>query len=202
MIETNARLTEIALNCGFSDQAVIALPAQATDGAQAVRLPGEVHARYEMPLSFRVAAQLAVRLARLGDPVRRGQVLAKLDDSDPIKTASVARAAMHAAEERLASATRQRDPDESQMKQNLISQLQLEQTHDAYAASFAARDQAKDSVVFAQNQLRHAMLIADHDGAITAEHAQVGQVVQPGSRSLTLLGRASAMSTWMCRKTA
>ena len=31
---------------------VIALPAQATDGAQALRLPGEVHARYEMPLSF------------------------------------------------------------------------------------------------------------------------------------------------------
>ena len=159
---------------------VIALPAQATDGAQALRLPGEVHARYEMPLSFRVAGQLAVRLARLGDTVRRGQVLAKLDDSDPIKTASVARAAMHAAEERLAFATRQRDRDESQMKQNLISQLQLEQTHDAYASALAARDQAKDQVVLAQNQLRYAMLIADHDGAITAEHAQVGQVVTAG----------------------
>jgi multidrug efflux pump subunit AcrA (membrane-fusion protein) len=73
---------------------VIALPAQATDGAQVLRLPGEVHARYEMPLSFRLAGQPAVRLARLGDTVRKGQLLAKLDDSDPIKTASVARAAI------------------------------------------------------------------------------------------------------------
>jgi membrane fusion protein, multidrug efflux system len=159
---------------------VIALPVQAVDGSQAGRFPGEVHARYEMPLSFRVAGQLAERYVNPGDLVKKGQPLAQLDPSDTDKQLEAAKAALAAAEHRLLFATQQRDRDEAQSKQNLISQLQLQQTQDSYVSALAARDQARQQVELAQNQSRYTTLVADHEGAITSRQADVGQVLAAG----------------------
>jgi RND family efflux transporter MFP subunit len=164
------------------DQAVpvIALPVQAVDGVSAGRFPGEIHARYEMPLSFRVAGQLTARYVNPGDLVKKGQALAQLDPTDAGNQLAAAKAALDAAEHRLLFATQQRDRDEAQSKQNLISQLQWEQTQDAYATALAARDQAKQQFELAQSQSRYTTLIADHDGAITSRQADVGQVLAAG----------------------
>ncbi|MFI4867901.1 MAG: efflux RND transporter periplasmic adaptor subunit [Steroidobacterales bacterium] len=161
-------------------RAVIALPVQAVDASVSARFPGEVHARYEMPLSFRVAGQLLVRDARLGDRVRKGQVLARLDDADAAKMRASAQAALDAAEHRLSFALLQRERDEAQSAQNLISQLQLDQTRDAYASALAARDQARQQRALAQAQWSYTTLVADHDGTITSEQAEVGQVLAAG----------------------
>jgi membrane fusion protein, multidrug efflux system len=161
-------------------RAVIALPVQTVDGALAAQFPGEVHSRFEMPLSFRVAGQLLARSARLGDNVKKGQVLAKLDDADALKVQAQAAAAFDAAEHRLTFATQQRDRDEAQAAQNLISQLQLDQTRDAYASALAGRDQARQQLALAQAQLRYNTLLADNDGTITSEQAEVGQVLAAG----------------------
>jgi len=161
-------------------RAVIALPVQSVAAGAAAQFPGEVHARYEMPLAFRVAGQVAARYARLGDRVKQGQALVKLDDNDALKTQASAQAALDAAQHRLTFATQQRDRDQAQSAQNLISQLQLDQTLDAYAAALAARDQAGQQLALARNQLRYNTLLADHDGTITSEQAEVGQVVAAG----------------------
>ncbi|WP_445147264.1 efflux RND transporter periplasmic adaptor subunit [Dyella sp. Tek66A03] len=159
---------------------VIAMTAQAASSAEPVRFPGEVHARYEMPLSFRLAGQLVAREAHLGNVVKKGQVLAQLDDTDATRNEASAHAALQAAEHRLTFATQQRDRDQAQAKADLISRLQLDQTHDAYAAALAARDQAREQLALAQNQSRYTQLIADRDGRITSEQAEVGQVLSAG----------------------
>jgi len=161
-------------------RAVIALPVEAVDASQAAQFPGEVHSRFEMPLSFRVAGQLVARPARLGDNVKKGQALAKLDDADALKTQASAQAALDAAEHRLTFATQQRDRDEAQAAQNLISQLQMDQTRDAYASALAGRDQARQQLALARAQLRYHTLVAENDGTITSEQAEVGQVVAAG----------------------
>lgn len=164
------------------DQAVpvIAQSVAAVDGMSAARFPGEIHARYEMPLSFRVAGQLTARYVNPGDLVKKGQALAQLDPTDAGNQLAAAKAALEAAEHRLLFATQQRDRDVAQSKQNLISQLQLEQTQDAYASALAARDQARQQFELAQNQSRYTTLSADHDGAITSRQAEVGQVLVAG----------------------
>jgi membrane fusion protein, multidrug efflux system len=159
---------------------VIALPVEAVDASLAAQFPGEVHSRYEMPLSFRVAGQLVARSARLGDHVPKGQALARLDDADALKTQASAQAALDAAEHRLTFATQQRERDEAQAAQNLISQLQMDQTRDAYASALAGRDQARQQLALAQAQLRYHTLLADNDGTITSEAAEVGQVLAAG----------------------
>lgn len=159
---------------------VIAGPVHVVSHSLAERFPGEVHAAHEMPLSFRVSGQLKARYVQPGERVKQGQVLAQLDPSDMDKQMAAAKASWDAAEHRLVFATQQRDRDEAQFKQNLISQLQLQQTQDAYASALAGRNQARQQYELAQNQRRYTTLVADHDGVITSRQADVGQVLAAG----------------------
>jgi RND family efflux transporter MFP subunit len=140
----------------------------------------EAAARYSNAMSFRVAGKLIERDVRLGDSVRSGQVIARLDAADAQKQAASAQAALDAAEHRLVFAKQQLDRDQAQSAQNLIAANQLEQTQDAYAAALAGREQSAAQWVVARNTLQYNTLVADHDGVITSENADTGEVVSAG----------------------
>jgi membrane fusion protein, multidrug efflux system len=131
-------------------------------------------------MSFRVAGKIVERTVRLGDAVRRGTVVARLDAADAEKQAAAARAALDAAEHRLTFAQQTLDRDNAQFAQALIAENALEQTQDTYSAARSARDQAADQWVVARNALQYHALVADHDGMITSENADTGQYVTAG----------------------
>lgn len=159
---------------------VVAVPAQADGAAAAVSLPGEIQPRYATPLSFRIAGKLVERKVRLGDIVKKGQVVALLDTSDVARSAASAQAQLDAATHALTFAQQQRERDRAQARENLIAPAQLEQTENAYASARAQRDQAAQQLALAKNQLQYATLVADHAGYITAEQADTGQNVSAG----------------------
>ena len=162
---------------------VVASPVHSYQGigaGESIRYPVEAAARYSNAMSFRVAGKLIERKVRLGDSVRKGQVIACLDALDAQKQASSAQAALEAAEHRLSFAKQQLGRDQAQFAQNLIAANQLEQTQDAYAAALAGRDQSAAQLVVARNTLQYNTLVADHDGVITSEDADTGQVVSAG----------------------
>ena len=162
---------------------VVALPVHPnnrTGGLDSVRYPVEVTARYSNTMSFRVPGKLIKRNVRLGDAVKEGQVIALLDPVDAQKQFASAKAALDAAEHRLVYAQQQLDRDKAQSEANLIAANQLEQTQDSYTAALAGRDQAAAQLVVARNNLQYNTLIADHDGLITSENADTGQVVSAG----------------------
>ncbi|HEY6923403.1 MAG TPA: efflux RND transporter periplasmic adaptor subunit [Steroidobacteraceae bacterium] len=155
-------------------------PDTGAPGGIAVRYPVEVAARYSNPMSFRVPGKVIERRVRIGDSVKKGQVVARLDAVDAQKQAASARATLEAAEHRMVFARQQLDRDEAQAQQNLIAANQLEQSQDAFIAAQAGRDQAAAQLVVARNNLQYNTLIADHDGVITSENADTGQVVAAG----------------------
>ncbi len=155
-------------------------PVRGSEGGETIRYPVEVAPRYSNAMSFRVAGKLIERTVRLGDTVRKGQVIARLDPSDAQKAALGAQAAAEAAEHRLAFAKLQLERDLAQSADNLIAANQLEQTQDAYAAAVAARTQAASQQVIAANALAYNTLTADHDAIITSENADTGQMVTAG----------------------
>jgi multidrug efflux system membrane fusion protein len=162
---------------------VVAMPVHAdpgSGGGESIRYPVEVAARYSNTMSFRVPGKLIERVARLGDTVRKGQAVARLDPIDARKQAASAQASFDAAEHRLTFANQQLDRDKAQAAQNLIAANQLEQTQDAFSTALAGREQAYAQLVIAQNALRYNTLVADHDGVITGENADTGQVVSAG----------------------
>jgi membrane fusion protein, multidrug efflux system len=138
---------------------VVALPVHPDTGAGAgggaIRYPVEVAARYSNPMSFRVPGKLIERKVRIGDAVKKGEIVARLDPIDAQRQAASAKATLDAAEHRLLFAKQQLDRDSAQSEQNLIAANQLEQTQDAYSAAQAGREQAAAQWRDYQRERRH-----------------------------------------------
>ncbi|MEX3822385.1 efflux RND transporter periplasmic adaptor subunit [Paraburkholderia sp. BR14262] len=159
---------------------VVSMTVHPDGGGVSPVYPGDIEARNATPLSFRVNGKIIERSVRLGDNVKPGQTLARLDPADFEKNAASAQAQFDAAQHRLVFAKQQLDRDTAQSAANLIARAQLEQTQDAYASAAAQRDQAQQQLALAKNQLRYTQVVADHAGVITAENADTGQNVQAG----------------------
>lgn len=159
---------------------VVAVTATADTKTTQSSLPATIEARYSTPLSFRVGGKIIERRVRLGDTVKAGEIVAKLDPADNAKSAAGAAAQLSAAQHQLTYAEQQLVRDRAQAQENLIARAQLEQTENAYAAALAQRNQAQAQAALSADQLRYTTLVADKAGVITAEQADTGQNVSAG----------------------
>ncbi|MBP9906513.1 MAG: efflux RND transporter periplasmic adaptor subunit [Rhodoferax sp.] len=146
----------------------------------------EVRARVESRLGFRVAGKLIERPAELGQRVRAGQVLARLDAQDLKLAADAARAQVAAAltNRDLAAADFKRY--ESLRAQNFISGAELERRDTTLKAAQAQLQAAQAQSTAQGNQSSYATLSADASGIITAVLAEPGQVLSAGTPVLQL----------------
>jgi RND family efflux transporter MFP subunit len=161
---------------------VIAQTVSAAGRTATERYSGEVHARYEAPLAFRIDGKMTHRNVGIGDHVKAGQVLATLDPSDASMNAAGAQAAVAAATSQRDVARLQHDRIASLRERALVSASQLDQATDALKAAEAALQQARQQLGVRENQVKYATLTAEHDGVITTQDAEAGQVVAAGQR--------------------
>ena len=136
------------------------------------RYSGEVRARIETPLAFRVGGKLTERLVDVGARVKPGQVLARLDPADQQLAAAQAEANRKLAEAEL------RRTQELRQK-NFISQAALDAKE---TAATAATAQAS----LARNQAAYTTLVADAAGVVAAVLAEPGQVLGAGQAVVRL----------------
>ncbi|MCX7660077.1 MAG: efflux RND transporter periplasmic adaptor subunit [Caldimonas manganoxidans] len=150
-------------------------------GLQAVQeFSGEVRPRIESRLGFRVAGKLVSREVELGQRVRAGQLLARLDPQDYRLAADAAQAQLRAAmtQRDLAAADFRRYQE--LREQNFISGAELERRQAALQAAQAQVDQAQAQLAAQRNQGAYTSLVADAPGVVTAIEAEIGQVVSAG----------------------
>ncbi len=146
-----------------------------------VEYSGEVRARVESRLGFRVAGKIIRRQVELGQKVRAGEVLAQLDPQDYRLNVDAARAQVAAAATNrdLAAADFRRFKD--LREQNFISSAELERRETTLKAAQAQFDQAKAQLNGQGNQVGYTTLVADVSGVVTVVDAEVGQVVAAGT---------------------
>jgi RND family efflux transporter MFP subunit len=142
---------------------------------------GEVRARIESRLGFRVGGKITRRQAEMGQRVAVGQVLAQLDPQDFQLGADAARAQVAVARTNrdLAAADYQRY--ESLKAQNFISGAELERRDATLKAADAQLAQANAQLAVQGNQTKYTALLADAPGVVTAVEAEPGQVVAAGT---------------------
>lgn len=142
---------------------------------------GEVRARVESRLGFRVAGKLLQRQAELGQRVRPGQLLAQLDPQDYQLAAQAAQAQVAAAQtqQNLAAADYQRYV--RLQEQNFISGAELQRRQTSLQAAQASLTQAQAQAAAQGNQTTYTRLQADVAGLITGIEAEPGQVVTAGA---------------------
>lgn len=142
---------------------------------------GDVRARVESRLGFRVGGKITQRQAELGQRVKAGQVLAQLDPQDYKLATDASRA-------QVAAATTNRDLAAADFKryralkdQNFISGAELERRESTLQAAQAQLQQAQAQLAAQGNQAAYTTLVADVSGVVTAVEAEPGQVVSAGT---------------------
>jgi multidrug efflux system membrane fusion protein len=165
--------------------ALVAHP-QSTSQVDAEVYSGDVHARFESQLGFRVNGKIKSRLVDVGDHVDEGQVLAELDPLDLKLQVASANATLSSARANRDLAQSEYERYRAMLDKHFISQTQFDTVSNTLKATQAQVQQAQAALAVAQNQAEYTTLRADHAGLITAINAEAGQVVSAGLPVATL----------------
>ena len=150
---------------------------------------GVVRARYETDLGFRVAGKIVARLINVGDRVRAGDVVARLDPRDLQLQVESADAELTAATSNLAQAAADELRYQNLRTRGYAAVADYERKKAAKDEAEGRMERAQRALDLAQNQLAYADLKADADGVITATLAESGQVVALGQAIARLAHR-------------
>lgn len=88
--------------------------------------PGEVRARYEPDLAFRIGGKISKRLVEEGERVKANQPLAELDPQDVRLQLEATRAQVAAAEANLSLVRAERDRYKTLMDRQMVSRSQYD----------------------------------------------------------------------------
>lgn len=178
----------LALALGACSRSEAPAPAAPTVLVQAARTgdvgqsiyTGEVRARYEVDLAFRVGGKIAARLVDSGMTVKAGQPLARLDPADLQLSRQAAVAQVAAAESEFNTAASERERYAGLLAQRFVSQAAFDAKENAFRSAKARLEQARAQSQISGNQAAYGTLAAENDGVITAVLADAGQVVSAG----------------------
>lgn len=142
---------------------------------------GEIKARTETRLSFRVGGKLMSRAVNLGDEVKAGQVIAQLDPSDLKLGQDAAAAGLRAAQANWDQVSADLKRYQELHGQGFIGGAELERRQTAVKAAQATLDQARAQTSAQGNQTQYTRLVADAAGVVTGVDAEPGAVVAAGT---------------------
>ncbi|MEO8160938.1 MAG: efflux RND transporter periplasmic adaptor subunit [Arenimonas sp.] len=141
---------------------------------------GEVHAREEPTLAFRIPGKLIRRLVDAGSRVQAGQALAELDPADARLQSEASRAALASAQSGLALAQAELTRYKDLVDRQLVSRSLYEARVASLRAAQAQVRQASAESTSSGNQVGYSVLRAPAAGVISQRLAEAGQVVAAG----------------------
>ncbi|MBZ9785337.1 efflux RND transporter periplasmic adaptor subunit [Pseudomonas sp. REP124] len=143
-----------------------------------VTLTGDVQARVQTELSFRVGGKIIERKVDVGDRVTAKQVLARLDPKDLQTNVDSAQAQVVAEQAKLKQNAASFERQQKLLPKGYTSQSEYDSAQAALRSSQSSLAAAQAQLANAREQLSYTALIAEAPGVITARQAEVGQVVQ------------------------
>jgi membrane fusion protein, multidrug efflux system len=177
--------------CGNGEPATVAVrPAMVVQPQLSAELmdayPGEVRARLEPELAFRIAGKVTRRLVEVGERVKKDQPLAELDPQDVRLQLEAMRAQVAAAEANLQTVRAERERYKTLLARNLVSRSQYDNAENLYRAGEARLKQVRAEFNVTNNQAGYAVLRASANGVIARRMVEVGQVVAAGQTVFTM----------------
>ncbi len=189
LCQVTAALTLVTLLPGCSQEQppteelarVVVVQLSPIKDSQRIPFTGDIQARVQAPLGFRVSGKISERLADVGDRVREGQVLARLDPQDLRNNLAAAQAQVEAQEARTRLARVDFERQAALLPKGYTSRSQYDQAQATLDGARSALQTAVAQRDDARKQLGYTELRASAAGVLTARHAEAGQVVQAGT---------------------
>lgn len=157
-----------------------------------IRLPGiesavgTVRPVYESQVAARIMARVIEVDLKAGQPVKRGQVLVRLDDADLMARRQQFQAALTAAQAARDQAAVEVQRVERLFENKAANQLELDRYRTALKTAQAQVQQAEQSVRESESQLSNATILSPFDGTVIDKRISAGDIATPGQVLATL----------------
>lgn len=149
-------------------------------GADTVTLTGTVQAQTEINQSFRIEGRLSERSVNVGDNVRPGQVIARLDPHNEEIGLQAARSQLAASRAQQVEAQQNFARMRDLVAENAVSRASFEQSEALLQTSKSSVESAQSQVTLAENRLSYTRLVSDVAGVVTVVGAEPGEVIGAG----------------------
>lgn len=150
------------------------------------RFAGNIAARYESTLGFRVSGRIAQRSVDVGAQVKKGDLLAVLDPTDQQNQVRSTQGDLARVEAQLINAQANARRQHELFDRGVGAQAALDVAVTDLKTTQSSYDQAKAAMQQAKDQLSYSELRADHDAVVTQWKVEAGQVVSAGEQVVTL----------------
>lgn len=150
-------------------------------------ISGALRARQAATLRAEVGGPVVEVLAQQGQPVKRGQLLARIDDVALQDQFIAARSAVRVAANALEVAAAEEERNERLAKAEVITRRDYERAQLARHQAQAQLSEAQSRLALVREQLGRTRIIAPFDGVVSERQVNAGDVVQPGSPLLTVV---------------
>lgn len=156
------------------------------DRQSSATLTGDVEARIQTDLSFRVSGRVVVRLVDVGAHVDSGDVLARLDPKQQQADLDAATANLAAAELQLQVAASTFQRQKTLIANGFTTRVAFDTAEEGLRTAEGSLDSAKARLGRSKEALGDTVLRASAAGVITGRNLEVGQVMQAAQSAFTL----------------
>jgi len=147
---------------------------------------GEIVPRLETPIAFKSTGRIAERLVKVGDIVKQGQVLVRLEWSDFQNQLLVAQAEVATARAALATAQANLERQSSLVKTGAVSRASFDAATQDRESARARLESAEANENVARQALDHTEIVAPMDGVVAAASGNPSQVVTAGQEMVRI----------------
>ena len=141
----------------------------------------------ETRLSFQVAGKINKLLVDEGDYVKKGKVVATLDDNELMKVKQQAQASYEQAQSDFNLSEKDYTRYKQLFEENAISVQDWDVAQNKFQVAKAKVESAKNAFEVAGIRLDYANLVSNAQGFVTVKSAETSEVVQPGSTVFTIV---------------
>jgi membrane fusion protein, multidrug efflux system len=153
---------------------------------ETVSLTGHIRAKDQASLAFRLDGRMIERPVNVGEVLKAGQVVARLDPQIQKNGLNTAQANLASVEALLVQARLTFGRQQQLVKDGWTSRANFDEARQKLESIQAQVDAAQAQVRTAQEQLSYTVLSADGPGAVTAVGAEPGEVVHAGKMVVEL----------------
>lgn len=151
-----------------------------------VVLTGQITAEQTIAAAFRISGTIVERPVNVGDRVKAGQLIARLEPTQEQNALKAAKASLTSVRGEISTTRSAFDRSERLMAQGFTTRTRFDQALKDLEAAQARLESAEAQVNLAQDRLGFTELRAASDGTVISRNVEVGQTVQPGQTIVQL----------------
>ena len=162
------------------------VPVRMMNGGDNYVAEGLVEAVHQSVIAAQVPGRITELAIKAGDRVKKGQILARIDNQAAVQQAGASAAQVASANAQLNVARKEFERQQALFKKNYLSQAALDQAEAQFKATEAAVRGAIAQAGAANTQTGFYTLAAPYDGVVAEVPASVGDMAMPGKPLVTV----------------